>query len=44
MVPEVGVFFGRWMTRNIIFREGDKRIVYAVRIAVDRSLSAARLV
>ena len=32
------------MTRNIIFRERNKRIVYAVRIAVDRGLSAAWLV
>ena len=30
--------------RNIIFRERDKRIVYAVRVAVNRCFSAARLV
>ena len=44
MVLEAGAFFSRWMTHNIIFHERDKRIVDAIRIAVDRCFSAARLV
>ena len=44
IVPEAGALFGRWMTRNIIFRERYNRIVYAVCIAVDRGLSAAGLI
>ena len=36
--------FGGWMTRNVIFRERYKRIVYAVRVAINCYFSAARLV
>ena len=43
MVPEAGAFFGKWITWNIILLERYKQIVYAVRIAVDRGLSAAGL-
>ena len=40
-LEEVAVFFGWKDDSGVILQERDRRIVYAVRIAVDRCFSAA---
>ena len=40
-LEEAGVFFGGKDGSGVILQERDSRIVYAVRIAVDRCFSAA---